>query len=213
MARQKGHPINQGLRMRRIFSDETKFRIRSEELVGWLVDRGYKECFVREQIVRASKLDRKGLFNQEGRCSNKKKDRVPLAVTVHPALNERMGIVDKLHAMLDDSEQHKEAFKEQPLVVFRRAPNLKDNLVRAKLPRSQTEGVRGCFKCGKVRCQVYSFMSEGSSFKCNISGRDYYINSNFNCDSSGVVYLLGCEVCGKQYAGSTFTSFRARFNN
>ena len=72
----------------------------------------------------------------------------------HPALNEPSGIVEKLHAVLDASVEHKEVFKEQPLVIFRRVPNLKDNLVRAKLPRSQTEGVRGCFKCGKVRCQV-----------------------------------------------------------
>ena len=155
----KAIPYGQALRIRRIFSDEKKFRMRSGELVGWLVNRGYKEYFVREQIVRASKLEREKLFNQEGRCSNKKKDQVPLVVTFHPALNELRRIVEKLHAMLDASEEHKEAFKEQLLVVFRRAPNLKDNLVRAKLPRSQTEGVRGCFKCGKVRCQVCSFMS------------------------------------------------------
>ena len=132
-------------------------------------------------------------------------------MTFHPALNELRGIVEKLHAM-DASEEHKEAFKEQPLVVFRRAPNLKDTLVRAKLPRSQT-GVTSCFKCGKVRCQVCSFMLEGSSFKCNVSGREYYIDSNITCDSSGVVCLLGCNVCGKQYVGSTFPSFSARFTN
>ena len=73
--------------------------------------------------------------------------------------------------------------------------------------------VRGCFSCGKVRCQVCSFKSEGSSFKCNVAGKEYHINSNFTCDSSGVVYLLGCQVCGKQYVGSTFTSFRARLDN
>ena len=73
-------------------------------------------------------------------------------MTFHPALNELRGIVKKIHAMLDASEEHKDAFIEQPLVVFRRASNLKDNLVRAKLPRSQTEGVSGCFKCGKVHC-------------------------------------------------------------
>ena len=52
-------------------------------------------------------------------------------------------------------------------------------------------------------------MSEGSSFKCNVSEMEYYINSKYTCDSSCVVYLLGCKVCGKQYVGSTFTSFRA----
>ena len=152
--------------------------MRSEELVSLLVDKGYKEYFVMEQIVCASKLDRgrllvcaskldrERLFNQEGRCSDKKKDQVPLVVTFHPALNELRGIVKQLHTMLDASEEHKKALKEQPLVVFRRAPNRKDNLVRAKLPRSQTEGVRGCFKCGLVHCQVCSFMSEGASFKC-----------------------------------------------
>ena len=89
--------------------------MRSEDLVGWLVNRGYKEYCVREQIVRASKLDREKLCNQDGRCSNKKKDQVPLVVAFHLALNELRGIVEKLHAMLDASEEHKEAFKEQPL--------------------------------------------------------------------------------------------------
>ena len=56
--------------------------------------------------------------------------------------------------MLDASEEYKEACKEQSLVVFRRAPNRKDTLVRAKLPRSQIEGVRNCFKCAEVRCKV-----------------------------------------------------------
>ena len=105
------------------------------------------------------------------------------------------------------------AFKEQPLAVFRRASYLKDNLVRAKLPGVRTEEVRGCFRCGKARCQVCGYMSEGSRFRCNVSGREYDINSDFNFDSSRVVNLLGCKVCGKQCVGSTFTSFRARFNN
>ena len=51
-------------------------------------------------------------------------------------------MIKKLHTMLEASEEHRMAFKKQPLAVFRRAPNLKDNLVRAKLPRIRTEGVR-----------------------------------------------------------------------
>ena len=81
--------------------------MRSEELVGWLVDGGYKEYFLKEQIVRASELDRVRLFSREGICSDKKKDQVPLVETFHPALNELTGIVKKLHAMLDASEEHK----------------------------------------------------------------------------------------------------------
>ena len=113
--------------------------MRSEKLVDWLVDWGYKEYFVREQIVRASKLGREKHFDQEGRCSDKRKDQVPLEVTFHLSVNELRGIVKKLHTVLDASEEHEKALTEQSLVVFRRVPNLKDNLVTAKLPRSQTE--------------------------------------------------------------------------
>ena len=48
---------------------------------------------MREQIVRASKLDRKRFFNEEGRCSGKKKDKVPVVVTFLPAFNELKEIV------------------------------------------------------------------------------------------------------------------------
>ena len=175
-------PYGQAFSIRRICSGEKKFRKRSEELVSWLVDRGYKEDFVREQIVRASSLDRERLFNQEGRCNDKRKDQVPLVVAFHPALNELRGIVKKLYTTLEAPEEHWMAFKEQPLVVSRRVPNLKDNLVRAKLPKIRTEGVRGFFRCGKARCQVCSYMSEGSNFRYNVSGKEYDIQSAVNCD-------------------------------
>ena len=61
----KAIPYRQALRIRRICSDEKEFRRRSEELVGWLVDRGYKEDFVRKQVDRACILDRAELLNQE----------------------------------------------------------------------------------------------------------------------------------------------------
>ena len=41
--------------------------------------------------------------------------------------------------MLAVTEEHKRVFPEQPFVAFRRASNLKDSLVRAKLP--PVEGV------------------------------------------------------------------------
>ena len=95
-------------------------------------------------------------------------------------------------------------------MLFRRRPNLKDNIVRAKLPWIHTEVVKGCSRCGKSRCQVCSFISEGSSLSCNVSGKQYSINSSFNCDSSGVVYVLGCRACGKQYVGAGITTISLR---
>ena len=56
-------------------------------------------------------------------------------------------------------------------------------------------------------------MNNSEHFHSNIDSREYRINHSFNCDSSNVVYLLECTVCGVQYVGSTCTPFSLRFNN
>ena len=48
-------------------------------------------------------------------------------------------------------------------------------------------------------------MSNSEHFHSNVDSREYRINYAFNCDSSNVVYLLECTVCGVQYVGSTCT--------
>ena len=111
MHSKKALPYEQALRIRRICSDE-KFRMRPEELVGWLVYRGYEEDIVREQIGKASNLDRAELFDQKSSHSSEKKDHIPLVVTFSPALNQLRDIVKKLHTMLDASEEHRRVFKE-----------------------------------------------------------------------------------------------------
>ena len=45
------------------------------------------------------------------------------------------------------------------------------------------------------------------------SGRSFCINFLFDCDSEGMIYLISCRKCKRNYVGSTITSFRKRFNN
>ena len=56
-------------------------------------------------------------------------------------------------------------------------------------------------------------MCDSDTFTSHITDKEYKINFPFNCDSSNVVYLMECKVCGVQYVGSTCTPFRLRFNN
>ena len=46
-----------------------------------------------------------------------------------------------------------------------------------------------------------------------MGNRDYYINYDFDCISTGIVYLNESEFSSKQYIGSTVTLFRKRFHN
>ena len=212
----KAIPYSQALRFRRICSEDRQFQDRVGELAGWLKDRGYEESMVNEQIDRARRLDRQTLLANTGnRSTQGRGKRVPLVATYHPALNSLGKVARRLHPMLTNSEEHREVFPEPPVVAFRRCKNLKDILVRARLYSGGDGGhdKKGCSRCGKSRCQVCSVMSNNSYFHSNVTNREYRINYSFNCNSSNVVYLLECTVCGVQYVGSTNTPFRLRFNN
>ena len=179
----KATSYREAFRLRRIYSDEDKFRTRSETLDGCLVHREYNENFIREQVARTSRLDREVLIKQENGRSESSKERTPMVVTFHLELNEIKNIVSRLQTILDASEEHKRVFKDQPLVAFRHAPNLKDSLVRSKPPGLQTGLVKGSFSCGKSRCQIYKFMKEVVNLSCNGSGRESGISRSFTCDS------------------------------
>ena len=91
-------------------------------------------------------------------------------------------------------------------MAFRRPKNLKDYLVRARLSKEESVNDRGTAKCDNGRCQIvktillYRFLSFKTNKSCS---NNYGLNGN----STIVVYLLSCRVCGLQYVGSTIVPF------
>ena len=59
-------------------------------------------------------------------------------------------------------------------------------------------------KYGKSRCKVCRFVEESRDFEGH--GNKFKINYSFDCDSEGVVYLISCTKCRKNYVGSIITS-------
>ena len=45
-----------------------------------------------------------------------------------------------------------------------------------------------------------------------VTQKSYKINFRFDCNSSDVIYLISCKICGRQCTGTTVTRFRERFN-
>ena len=83
----------------------------------------------------------------------------------------------------------KKLLPDTPRLSFRRAKNLKDILVRAKI-QSIEEGSKGMFCCGKARCKICKFVETGFIFTGNVEKQSFHINHSFDCDSQGVVYLI-----------------------
>lgn len=201
------------MRLRRICSTDEAFYKRCDELAKYLVERGYKEHFVKQQIQNAQSKTREEALTPRQQNTN---SRVPMVVTYHPSLPNIGAMLKELQPLLHCSEKCRKAVKEMPMVAFRRPKSLRDYLVHAKLRSTRAEetpGNRGTHKCSSNRCDVCNYLVEGDRFSSNVTGASYTINHQLDCNARNVVYLINCKVCGLQYVGSTTTKFRLRFNN
>ena len=135
--------------------------------------------------------------------------------TYHPVLNKVYEILKENSKLILVDDEHKEVFRNKIFLSFRRAKNLKDQLVRAKLPSvGEPPLAKGTYRCnGRKSCQICNVITEGDSFENSDENRSFKnFSGRYNCNSENVVYLLQCEVCSKKYVGSTKTKFRQRFN-
>ena len=103
------------------------------------------------------------------------------------------------------------------MVAYRRAKNLKDKLIRAKVPPPITREKRkiiGMKPCNKNSCETCPFVRTGKKFKNPHNNSTYNINSSLDCTSRNVVYCLFCNKpgCGKIYVGETERELRERFS-
>ena len=91
-------PYSLALRLRRICPKDEFFELRSAELLSYLIKRGYKERFVREQISRAKQIPRSETLQEHNR--DKDKSPVPFTITYNPALPNIQEILHKKQPIL-----------------------------------------------------------------------------------------------------------------
>ena len=110
----------------------------------------------------------------------------------------------------------KEVFPKPPLTGFKRQRNLRDYLIRAKIPEETRKypkrHQKGMKKCNKPWCsRVCPLIKEGKYIKTN--NQTWNINKTVDCNTSNVVYMIECtkENCqNSKYIGETSRSFRSR---
>lgn len=182
------------------------------DMKSWFLNRGYNEKLLNRQVDRARSKTRRETL-QPKPISRSEEGYVPLVLDFHPALSKVSSILSELQPILSNCSATSVIFPDNPFLSYRRTRNLKNSLVRTKLPSVNNLELTGMCPCGKTRCQICKFIMGGRTFSDSFSKQEFYINYRFDCDSVGVVYLLSCKKCNKQYVGNTTTSFRKRFNN
>ena len=181
--------------------------------VELLINRGYSERTINSAIDRARGIPRNIALR---RVLKKKEDRRPVfALTYDPRMPPIQTIQAKhWRSMVSQDPYLAEVYQQPPLTAFRRQRNLKDHLIRAKVPSDpklhQTRRHRGMKKCNK-NCSACPFIREVKSIKIN--NAEWKINQSLDCSVSNCIYLIQCkkENCKKVYIGETKRIMKFRF--
>jgi hypothetical protein len=193
------------MRINRICSEIGTRDIRLEELKEMLLDREYTPKVIDSAIARAKAISRQQALRRVP-GPQPITNRPVFVVLFDPRLPSVPRITKKhWRSMVGEENYLKSVFPEPPLVAYKRQTNIKETLIRAKLPAESERPHRvqkGLRKCGK--CLACSYIQEGKSVK----GKDYSgnkftwtIGREVSCSSINIVYLLQCdkENCRKQY--------------
>ena len=170
---------SQALRLRRICSNDSDFLRHSQVLKTHLVSRGHSSRAVHQAIKKVKSMPRLSLLSEKPTnrdCANKK---IPLVVTYHPSLPPIRQITSANHHILHTSDRLQRAIPEEPMIAFRRPPNLRNLLVRAEIPPTNDSSIppiqHGMFRCTSrcVTCQEH--ILESDSFKSHTTGAHHKI--------------------------------------
>ena len=209
----KNIPYSLAYRLLRICSNKPTFKTRLEELRQDLLLRSYKPKIIDDAFKRVLQIDRNEAIK---RVSKTKKENTPLVTTYHPLMPSVSNIVKKhWKVMTDESPALKKCFDKPSMICYKRHQNLRDMLVRAKLPKkhSSRRVIKGFKSCGEL-CKMCSFTPHGVTKRhtCVQTSKSYDINSSLNCKTSGVIYRITCNKCPKfVYIGETGRPVKQRF--
>ncbi|KAJ8042522.1 hypothetical protein HOLleu_13593 [Holothuria leucospilota] len=136
--------------------------------------------------------------------------RAPFVVTRNPRLPNLRSIINKHFHILHLSPNLMNVLPSPPQVIYRQPGNLQSHLVRAKLVENVRSVHKGCFKTCFKNCVTCNALQETDKVYSNATGERFTIFSSITCTSIGVVYLINCKDCGKQFVGETGGELRVR---
>ena len=203
------------MRINRICSKPETRERRYSELKEMLLERKYRSGMVDSALNKARGISREVALQPVARY---KTNRRPVCVVSwEPRLPSIPAIQNKhWRTMVSYNPYLKEVFPEPPLIAFKRQKNIRDCLIRAKVPpiscpRQRRKKV-GMIKCGK-ECHACPYIKEGKI----ISNEHvtWKLKDQFTCKTSNIVYLIECnkDNCNEKYIGETERELKQRLGD
>ena len=205
-------PLSLAMRITRICSETTSRDKRYEELKNMLLDRNYPRRMIESAIKCARNVPRSEAIKNVVRDTTTR--RPVFVATWDPRLPSLSPILNKhWRTMVMMDPYLKEVFPEPPLVAFKRTKNIKDFVIRAKVPPKLNvrpeRKIPGMKKC-KKGCHLCPYILEEKIIKTD--SFTWKINKTMNCETDNVVYMIKCQKCNNCYIGETERMLKERIS-
>ena len=213
-------PYSLALRIVRICSEPESRDKRFDELRDMLKSRNYQSGLIASAIDRAKQVPRSEALKRVTKKQTAK--RQVFSVLYDPRMPSMAKIVHKHYrTMITVDPELKESFPLPFLIAYRRPANLREKLIRAKVPKPTTSRpkrtIKGMRKCRKKlnggECPCCPFIQETKVVQATQSNFSIEVNTAVDCQTKGIVYCITCTKCSLQYIGTSKNSLQDRFAN
>lgn len=204
-------PYSLALRLKRICSDNLDFVKQLDTLKELLLTRGYKPNYILKAFERVSVIDRSTALKK---VEKKIVNRPILSLQYDPRLPHISNILFKFWKVMTQNPLLKKIFPDPPMVCWTKPKNLREFLIRAKLPKSlvpkrPSRNKIGFKHCGND-CMLCKFSPKFvNNIVSSVTKETIPILSNLTCNSENIIYCITCTkdngTCKShpQYIGQT----------
>ena len=200
----KNIPLNLAQRICMIIEKDDIKEQKLEQLLETLTKLGYPKEVVQNEIGRA-----KAISQAELRKTKEKKNENVLSFvsTNNPSNPNIFNAIKTSMDQIKGSLRHKNVLENTKLIHSKRQPsNLGRLLCKSKYINKDKLGIK---KCGK-NCVCCNYLMEIKEYKFLNLNSTFVINSNFNCNSSNLIYAIVCPGCNEEYIGQTGRTLKER---
>ena len=203
-------PYGQALRIHRICSQTAERDKHLQILKDALLRSEYDARLIDKQFRRATLQPRALLLNTE---RTETTPRVPFVTQYFPGAEKLRPIIRNLQHLLDNDDRLSKAVPDSPILAFRQPANLKQLIIRSKLPsQPDMDNTSTTRPCNSILCKTCAIIDPVSTIRrADIS---HTTHGTYTCNSTGLVYLIRCQKdCENAwYVGETCQTLRQRMN-
>ena len=166
---------------------------------------GYPSHVINSALKRITNISRPHALKVKNKSRNN--ERIPLTLTYHPLSLPVKKIIYDNFKILQDDQNTKNIFTAPPLMAFRRDTNLREILVKSRLPKE--DNAPGTSACGRSNCRTCHYINPDTTISTSRS--NFTVHHSFTCSSTCLIYCIKCTRCEMLYIGETCRQINNRF--